>query len=123
MTLNPHQFPREGLETAWSEPGTYGNRTHITHEDRGHLPIEAVANMLGASGEMPGEHRNRKGPAWDEFKNDIATNGIQHPIFITKDPGEEPKLSEGNHRRDAALELGHAQIPVQIRYYGHAERD
>lgn len=121
MTLNPLQFP--GLSTRFTEPGTYGNKTHITREDEGSIPIEHVATMLGRMGEMPGEHRNRHGQQWRDFKHDIAANGIQNPLFITVDPGDHPRLAEGNHRRDAAMELGHEKVPVQIRYFGHAERD
>jgi hypothetical protein len=35
---------------------------------------------------------------------------------------KDPVISEGNHRRDAAVELGHSHVPVEIRYFGHAEQ-
>lgn len=92
-------------------------------EKRWHLPIDAVRNMAGVMGEKPGEHRNKQGEHWDSFKNDIAANGIKNPLFITVDPGEAPHISEGNHRRDAALELGHSHVPVTVRYFGHSERE
>jgi hypothetical protein len=119
MTLNPKQF---SMTTSWEEPGTPGNRTHITREDTGWLPIESVAKMQGVMGEVPGEHRNKQGEHWESFKGDIAERGIEHPLFITVDPGEDPKMSEGNHRRDAAVELGHTHVPATVRYFGHAER-
>jgi hypothetical protein len=102
--------------------GRVGDATHITRVQRGHLPIEAVAKMPGARGEVPGAHRNKQGEHWDHFKGNIATHGIKNPLFITVDHDQEPKLSEGNHRRDAAVELGHSHVPVEIRYFGHAER-
>jgi 8-oxo-dGTP diphosphatase len=102
--------------------GTVGDPSHITRSEEGLIPTSAVAGMPGARGERPGEHRNRQGEAWEEFKRDIAANGIRNPIFITVDHGEEPKISEGNHRRDAAVELGIPHIPAEIRYFGHAER-
>lgn len=117
--LNEQQF---GLTTRFTDQGRIGERTHITREDEGLLPIEHVAKMRGVMGEVPGEHRNKHGEHWDTFKNDIAANGIQHPLFITVDYGQEPQLSEGNHRRDAAVELGHTHVPVTVRYFGHAER-
>ena len=63
-----------------------------------------------------------QGDEWEQFKADIAANGIQTPLFITVDHGEDPVLSEGNHRRDAAVELGLDRVPVEIRFFGHAEQ-
>lgn len=102
--------------------GQKGNNTHLTGRVYGRVPIEAVASMRGARGEVPGEHRNKQGEKWDAFKSDIAERGIQHPIFITHDRGSGPRLSEGNHRRDVAMELGHTHVPVEVAYSGHAER-
>jgi hypothetical protein len=113
------QFP--GLETHDSE-GEVGNRSHITRVQRGHIPTSAIAHLPGVRGEVPGEHRNKQGEHWDRFKGDIAEHGIKSPVFITVDYGESPKISEGNHRRDAAVELGHSHTPVEIRYFGHAEK-
>ena len=56
------------------------------------------------------------------FKQDIKENGIKHPIFITVDHDKPVRLDEGNHRRDAAVALGIKDIPVEIRYFGHAEQ-
>jgi|SRR5665213_224893 len=102
--------------------GEVGNERHITRKEEGTLPTSAVANLFGARGEMPGQHRNRQGAEWDAFVDDIRTNGIREPIFITVDYGKAPKLSEGNHRRDAAVEAGLPEVPVEIAYYGHAEQ-
>jgi hypothetical protein len=118
------QYPeyRQPLHTAFSEPGTPGNDTHITRSDKGMIPISVVTNMPGAEGEMPGAHRNRKGEQWEEFKANIAENGLQNPLFIMVD-SKGTRLSEGNHRRDAAVELGLPEVPVEIRYFGHTERE
>jgi hypothetical protein len=117
--LSAQQF---GMTTRFTDAGTVGNRTHITREDTGWLPIERVVNMPGARDEVPGEHRNKQGQDWDDFKSDIAARGIENPLFITVDHGQAPRLSEGNHRRDAAAELGHSHVPATVRYFGHAER-
>lgn len=109
------------MEVTYTEWGEVGNRTHITREDRGTLPIGLVKQMPGKNGERPGEHRNKHGQVWEDFKADIAANGLQHPIFITQDFGERPYLSEGNHRRDACVELGWDEIPATVRYFGRAE--
>ena len=118
MTLNPHQF---GMEVKDYE-GRVGERSHITRTAHGMVPMSAVREMHGVKGEVPGEHRNRQGEKWESFKDDVAERGIEDPIFITVDPGEHPKISEGSHRRDAAHELGHAAVPAEIRWFGHAER-
>lgn len=101
--------------------GEAGNPSHITRNLHGTLPTSAVKHLYGARGERPGEHRNRQGERWEHFKADIAEHGIQSPIFVTVDE-HGPQISEGNHRRDAAVELGLSRVPVQVRYFGHSER-
>lgn len=101
--------------------GIQGHRDHITRSEIGLMPTAALAKVYGARGEAPGEHEHYQGAKWDEFKGRIA-RGIDHPVFVTVDWGEEPKMSEGSNRRDAAVELGHPYIPAEIRYFGHAER-
>jgi hypothetical protein len=118
--LSPHQFGDQVVVKDYE--GTVGDPTHITRSIRGLVPTAAIAGLHGVKGEVPGEHRNRQGQRWDDFKADIAAKGIKDPVFITVDHGEQPKISEGNHRRDAALELGMTHVPAEIRYFGHAER-
>jgi hypothetical protein len=101
--------------------GAEGNRDHITRSEIGLMPTAALVRLHGARGEKPGEHEHYQGAAWDEFKSRIAP-GIEHDLFITVDHGDEPRISEGNNRRDAAVELGHPYVPVEVRYFGHAER-
>lgn len=102
--------------------GEIGNKDHVTKVEEGTVPTAAIAHLAGVMGEVPGEHRNKQGDKWETFKSDIAKNGIKEPIFITVDYGDQPKISEGNHRRDAAVELGQPTVPVEIRYFGHAEQ-
>lgn len=111
------------LRETYSDWGEDGNRTHITRELRGTLPTSMLAQMPGASGEVPGEHRKRSGETWRAFVDDVRTNGIKNPVFVTVDYGQPPRLSEGNHRRDAAVELGLAEVPVQVRFFGNASWD
>lgn len=117
-----HGWRKGGRLTVKDYAGTVGDRSHITRDERGTVPTSAIASLPGVSGEMPGEHRNRKGPAWDAFLADIQENGIRDPIFVTVDYDAEPRISEGNHRRDAAVELGLPEVPIEIRYFGHAEQ-
>lgn len=109
---------------AWEWPGTTGSTDHITRREAGTLPTSALAHLNGAKGETPGHSPwHRMGKEWEDFKSDVKQNGIRHPVFITVDHGQEPKISEGNHRRDAAVELGMPTTPVEISYFGHAERE
>lgn len=121
MSASEHLGGQFSLHTEDFE-GRTGDPSHITRVQRGYLPTSAVANMPGVRGEVPGEHRNRQGEKWESFKDDIRKHGIKNPLFITADYGEQPKLSEGNHRRDAAVEEGLSHVPVEIRFFGHAER-
>jgi hypothetical protein len=101
--------------------GDTGDRSHITRTETGMVPTLAIADLPGARGERPGGH-SRQGERWEALKADIAANGIRSPIFITVDYGNEPQISEGNNRRDVAVELSLPCVPVEIRYFGHAER-
>lgn len=103
--------------------GTEGNKSHTTRTEEGTIPTESIAGLKGEMGEVRGEHRNRKGEAWDEFKQSIKDNGIKEPILILKDPGSPAVISEGNHRLDAAIELGLKEVPVDIRYFGKSESE
>lgn len=111
------------IKREYNERGDYGNKSHITRDIDAIVPTHLVRYMGGAMGEHPGDHRNKHGQEWEDFKSDIDQNGIKNPIFITVDPGQRPKISEGNHRRDAAVSLGHTHVPVNIRYFGHSEQD
>lgn len=121
MSASDHlgeQFP---LHTKDYE-GRVGDPSHLTRKQEGWLPTSAIAHLQGVKGEVPGDHRNRQGEKWESFKDDIRQHGIKNPIFITADYGERPKISEGNHRRDAAVELGMSHVPVEVRFFGHAEK-
>jgi hypothetical protein len=102
--------------------GRVGDPSHMTRKQQGWVPTSFVANMPGERGEEPGAHRNKQGEKWETFKNDIATRGIQEPLHINVDVGKPVRLYEGNHRRDAAVELGQSHVPITIQYFGHAER-
>ena len=103
--------------------GQAGNRSHITMVEKGFAPTEEIASLKGVMGEVRGEHRNRLDSAWEEFKNQIKREGIKERIFITVDHNGVAQISEGNHRIDAAVELGMKQVPVEIRYFGKADAE
>ncbi len=41
----------------------------------------------------------------------MRQRGVQNRLSITADHGEAPKVNEGNHRRDAAVESGLERVP------------
>jgi hypothetical protein len=102
--------------------GAEGSTRDITRIETGDVKINSISHLRGACGEIRGKHTRRHGKEWESFKNDIAEHGIIEPIFILKDPGEDAVIREGNHRLDAALELGLDTVPVEIRYFGHSEK-
>jgi hypothetical protein len=93
----------------------------------GTVPLAALSSLDGVMGEDRrlgyGVHGGKlySPDAWEEFKQDIATNGMQQPVFVTVEPNGEPQISEGNHRVAVAEELGLDTVPVEIRYFGHSE--
>ena len=102
--------------------GEVGNKNHLTMTEKGLALTEDLKDVVGLKGEKRGEHRNRTGKEWEDFKEDIKTNGVRDPITINVDYDGDVKIYEGNHRLDAAIELGFEHIPVDIRYFGHAEK-
>lgn len=122
--LDPKDQPwmQRGVDLATEHwDGETGNKDHMTHRETGWLPTEAIEHMHGLRGERPGEHRNRQGQDWDDWSGEVGRNGIRSPLHITVDHGEPPRISEGNHRRDAAVRHGHARVPVEITYFGNAQ--
>ena len=103
--------------------GQAGNRSHITLVEKGFAPTEEIASLKGAMGEVRGKHRNRLDSRWEEFKNQIKTEGIKDPVTVFVDHNGAALIHEGNHRIDAAVELGMKQVPVEIRYFGKADKE
>lgn len=107
--------------------GTKGNKNHITRTDFVWIPTKVAANLRGVMGEK--REWSAKGfgnftaTKWKELKKDIFLNGFEEPIFITQDYGQRAKVSEGNHRIQAAEQLGLTHIPAEIRYFGRSEED
>jgi GNAT superfamily N-acetyltransferase len=101
--------------------GRAGDPSHLTKEIRGTVPTSLIADLPGKRGEVPGAHRNKQGPEWEAFLEDIDSRGIQNAIFIVVEETGEAFIYEGNHRRDAAVELGLDEVPVEIRFFGKSE--
>lgn len=110
--------------------GQFGNKRHLTRKEIVVIPVSALAHMRGVRGErrdftVDGSGSQRFGnyeiAEWDQFKADIAKNGMLEPVTINIDVGEEVCIYEGNHRVQVALQSGWNVIAADIRYYGGAE--
>ncbi|SEI14545.1 hypothetical protein [Paraburkholderia hospita] len=111
--------------------GEFGNKRHLTRKEMVIIPVSALAHMHGVRGERrefttddASEQRfgNYSLAAWEKFKSDLARDGMNEPLTINIDVGEEVCVYEGNHRLQAALQSGWNVIAADIRYYGHAEQ-
>lgn len=58
---------------------------------------------------------------WNEFLADVAKNGIENPIMIMVKPEGITTIVEGNHRIQAAIQLGLKEVPVKISFYGQSQ--
>jgi len=102
--------------------GTTGNKDHLTRRELGSIDPNKLKDYSGVSGEIRGQHTTRSDESFEKLKKDISENGIKEPIFITKDYGSMPKISEGNNRIDAAIALGLKEVPVEINYFGNSQK-
>jgi len=121
------------LEIEWEGEGRVGDSRHLTRRERGTIPTAEAMKLRGKKGEEKYLHwRTENGEKlfgrypearWEAFVADIKKRGIQDPILVVKDHGKEPLIYEGNHRVRAADQAGQREVPVEIRYFGHAEQD
>ena len=113
--------------------GKKGRKDHATRRERGTIPTKDALKIDPPSRYHGRREWNMRGgkryfgnyteEEWNEFVEDIRRNGIKTPLWIQVDPGKEPQLMEGNHRIQAAAQLGLREVPVTINYYGLAEED
>jgi hypothetical protein len=69
----------------------------------------ALANVPGRNEVV------RNTPHYEQLKANIAQNGIQRPIQVSRNgPTGQLSIFEGNHRLSIARELGLPQVPVQL---------
>ena len=98
-------------------------RINPTQTEKGFINPKQLKNIPGESGEIRGAHRDIQGKDWEVFKKDIKEKGVQKSIHLNVDPGVGVRVSEGNHRLDAALEVGLDKIPFTRSSFGKAEQE
>lgn len=122
------------LTKTWEDAGPEGyeaGKSTWTACQEGDVTLDSISNIPGANNEnrtwweWNGTKRfgNYSEEDWNEFLEDIKTNGIKYPIMIWVEKDLSIVLAEGNHRREAAKQLGLSSIPVEIRYYGNSQRE
>jgi hypothetical protein len=81
---------------------------------KGLVPINQLIDFIGedrlGSAQMPTSRATI-----DKLKDDIKINGFKNPLIVVYDKfsnGGEASIIEGNHRIQAALELGLREVPV-----------
>lgn len=64
----------------------------------------------------------------DALVADMRAHGWKYPpgtggqdIIVYVDAEGRPKIGEGNHRLDAAIQAGLAAVPVEVRYLGRSD--
>jgi len=122
-----------------SYDGEYG-RYHITRRETGTLAVRDVIAWTDPPYHgvraWRGSGKDRRFGSyseanWNEFLSDIRRNGIREPLSIRvmpagsrwSGPRNMPELWEGNHRLQAAIQLGMEEVPVVINYFGRAEEE
>ena len=113
--------------------GKKGRRGHLTRYEKGSIPTSEALKISPPKGYHNRRQWHMKGgeryfgsypeDKWNEFLEDVRRNGIKTELWIQKDPGEEAQIMEGNHRVQAAAQLGLPTVPVYIRYYGLSEEE
>lgn len=122
------------LEVVHTSEGEYGNNSHMTRVEKGTLPIIVAVQLAGKKRERRDWHTvngeqyfgNYPADRWRAFVDDVKKHGIREPVFVVVEwVSGSPKafVYEGNHRIAAAVQADLDTIPVEVRYFGHAEQD
>lgn len=124
----------ESLNNSWEDagpPGYEAGKSTWTACQEGYVTLASIENIPGArnenrtwwespvAGKMFGNYTEAD---WNEFLEDIKQNGIQYELMIWVEKNGDIVLAEGNHRREAAKQLGLTSVPVEIRYYGNSQK-
>lgn len=117
------------IETTYLDegpPGWEAGPHDLTCVQEGTLPTDQVLQYPGNNHEERlfyerdcGRYTPR---AWKAFKQSISEKGILENILVFVDK-HGITVGEGNHRLRAAQQLGIAEVPVEVRYFGNLQRE
>ncbi len=98
----------------------------LTRRDRLYVSPRKLVRIPGRKQEQrlfADSSSGRKSAAeWADFVADIRRKGVTDPIIIHVEAGEGPVVLEGSHRIRAAIQAGRRLVPVEINYFGNAQR-
>ena len=130
---SPRRVASSGHLKAEEYVGHRGYKGHMTRWEQGEIPTSEALKISPPKGyhgrrgwQMKGGERyfgSYREDDWNEFLDDVRRNGIKTRLWIQQDPGEEAQIMEGNHRVQAAAQLGLPTVPVTIKYYGLSEEE
>ena len=84
---------------------------------KGLVPVEQLKGFIGEDRVGDAEMTNSR-ETIDKLKEDIKENGFKQPIVVVYDKFSnkgEASIIEGNHRIQAAIELGLKEVPVKFK--------
>ncbi len=129
----PRRVASSGHLKAEEYVGHRGYKGHMTRWEQGEIPTSEALKISPPKGyhgrrkwQMKGGERyfgSYREDDWNEFLDDVRRNGIKTRLWIQVDPGDEAQIMEGNHRVQAAAQLGLPTVPVTIKYYGLSEEE
>lgn len=117
-------------------PG-YDNPRAETMKEKGELSLDFLKTLSGYNNEnhqwtewtRPEDGQtfkyfgNYEEKEWEEFIEDIKTNGIKNPILVQVEVDGKMTIVEGNHRVAAAEQLGLQSVPTEVLYRGNSQRN
>lgn len=110
-----------------------GDDSKETYFQKGILTLDTLTNATGFNGEQRQWTEGRYGPGkyfglykeedWYEFLEDIKANGIKEPVQLQMNSDGSLYIWEGNHRVEAAKQLGLTEIPAKVYYMGQSQQE
>jgi len=111
--------------------GEIGNSRHLTRKEVVRIPVAALLDLSAVRGERRVFYRDAQAKLerfgnytlerWQRFVEELCSDGMEEPVTLTVDFGQQPKIYEGNHRIQAAAQRDWQTICAEIKYYGRAE--
>lgn len=134
LNINDINLNWTNLRNRWEDAGPEGyeaGKSTWTACQEGTVTLDCIMDVPGKHGEKRewwewngtmrfGDYSEEQ---WNKFLNDIKRNGIQNPLLFFVEKDLTFVLAEGNHRREAAKQLGLTEVPVEIRYYGNSQKE
>lgn len=106
-----------------------GSQYTLTQIREGFVPTSFISKIPGLNNEKR-NWKERSGvnmfgnypeKDWLAFLQNIREQGILEPLLIFVEENGDILISEGNHRKEAAIQLGFKEVPVEIRYFANSQ--